>query len=139
MRLWHYLPFSLLAPEVASNTEVAVPLSTGAAACSRLVGASCKMRTSMDAAGVWKAYPTVVTLTGRVDAECDTHPWLACTEASTCCGGTAGFACRRQRPDEYGNNDRICQPAAGSHVTNTGPADDPQVREAWQAKGVRFN
>ena len=111
----------------------------GADVCSRLVGASCKMRTSVDAAGMWKSYPTVITLTGTVDASCDTMPWAACTGSSTCCGGTAGFACRHQKPDTYGNMDRICQPAHGSHATNEGPADDPQIVQAWQAKGVHFN
>ena len=112
--------------------------SAGADTCSRLVGASCTMRTSVDAAGAWKEYPTVITLTGPVDTNCDTLPWLVCTDASSCCGGTAGFSCLRKYPNIYGNDEKMCQPPyGGPHVDLR---MDSRVFEAWEAKGVkRFN
>lgn len=120
-------------PSHAFSSSFTAP---GAGACSRLVGASCRMRTSLDAAGAWKAYPTVIALTGPID-RCDTLPWNACTESSSCCGGEAGFACRHQRPDVYGDMTRICQPPHGGLGSSV--HDDPRVYQAWQAKGVKFN
>ena len=110
----------------------------GSATCARLIGASCSMRASFDGAGLWKEYPTVITLTGAVDTTCNALPWESCTEASSCCGGDAGFACRHTQPDAYGTDDdvmeRMCQPPHGPGWTS-----DPRVFRAWEAKGVNFN
>ena len=109
--------------------------TAGAAACSRLIGASCTLSRSVAPGGQWKEYPVLVTLTGSVDTVCNTLPWQSCdTEAgSVCCAGTAGWTCQRVDPDRYeaeGYKAASCQPPHGP-----GWGSDSRVFRAMGAKG----
>ena len=103
--------------------------------CSRLNHASCTMQRSMEPAGQWMEYHTVVSIVADIDRTCNALPWTPCDDASACCG--AGWACRYTDPDEFirgGESPRMCQPPHG-------PDDwrDQSVFQSWGAKGVRYN